>query len=696
MTVDELTLLPRPRRLTRVEGSFVVDAATPIQIDAAPSERALHAARGLQAALSDLLGFAPSIVATDQGQGDGTISLTSVQDDAGAGDEIRDQAYTLRIGEDGVVIAARGEAGLFYGVQTLIQIARLSGRTWPGLEIDDRPVLPMRGLMLDVSRGRVPRLESLLELVRTLAHYKYNHLQLYTEHTFLFPRHPEIGAGAGAMTPEDVLTLDAVCREHHVELVPNLQSLGHQRVLLNLPRYEHLAETDWKWSLATAREETFALLDELYGDLLPNFSSHWFNVDADEPWDMGLGQSKSITEHEGIGRVYLRHILRLHELVTKHGRRMMMWADVLKHHPELIGELPEDILLLDWWYESQERYETLDALAASGRPFWVCPGTSSWTTLFPRLDNAVTNTRDYVRQGIAAGTSGMLLTEWGDDGHYQMPSNSWYLYLWGAEVGWSGGETERDAFEAAFDRLFLADGSGAVTAAVRRLGATTQTDPTWLTTWNTAMAFLEEPLAGTLSEIVPAEMVAATREAAEALQPLLDRVRDRTIRHDLGFAAAQILLATEKIETTRAIRALLGELGGQPAPTDDGRRRFDGLLAAMRRQRDALPALVLEFEARWLAHSRPSEIRVNLDRFAALIAQYDVALDWLESQRAAYERGKRVDAALATYDHGTYAVLHEATRRWLGELAGMVGYEALPRDLKEWLGPIESVPIPSN
>jgi hypothetical protein len=172
-----------------------------------------------------------------------------------------------------------------------------------------------------------------------------------------------------------------------------------------------------------------------------------------------------------------------------------------------------------------------------------------------------------------------------------------------------------------------------------------------------------------------------------ALLPLLGRVRDSKIRHDLGFTVAELRFATEKIETTRAVRALLAELGGEAGPTDGGRRRFDALLAAMRRQRDALPALVQEFEARWLAHSRPSEIRINLDRFAALLAQYDVALAWLEGQRAAYERGERVDGSLATYDRGGYAVLHEATRRWLMDLVAIVGYEALPQDLKEWLGP---------
>ena len=63
--------------------------------------------------------------------------------------------------------------------------------------------------------------------------------------------------------------------------------------------------------------------------------------------ELGRGVSKGLTEKLGIGGVYLHHLKRLHELVTKRGFRMAMWADVLKHHPDLMPELPDDILLID-------------------------------------------------------------------------------------------------------------------------------------------------------------------------------------------------------------------------------------------------------------------------------------------------------------------------------------------------------------
>jgi hypothetical protein len=279
----------------------------------------------------------------------------------------------------------------------------------------------------------------------------------------------------------------------------------------------------------------------------------------------------------------------------------------------------------------------------------------------------------------------MLMTDWGDDGHYQAPSNSWYPYLWAAECGWTGGETESAAFDAAFARLFLADASRRQVAALRRLGAAMQTEPDWVRTWHSAVALWEEPLLGQQAEVAPAEAVTEAKAAAEGVLAVAGEVRDPLIRHDLGFAAAQVRFAARKVETTRAIRALLNSLAGQAAPTDEGRARLDEAIAALRRQRDELPPMVREFEARWLTQARRSEIETNLARFARLSERYAAAIAWLEGQRAAYEAGEGVDGALATYDGGDYAVLHDASRRNILELIEIVGLDALPPDLRGWV-----------
>lgn len=686
---NELVFLPRPWRVTPGPGCFSPNAATPIQIQTGASPSTVQTAQTLQAAIAEQTGPRLDISPVAEPGFAGAISLTLDQPGAHGADAASPaagpQSYSLRVDDEAVLLSAGDEAGLFYGVQTLIQIGQQCGRRWPEIEIEDKPALRHRGLMLDVSRGKVPTLDTLKDLARRLARYRYNQLQLYTEHTFAFGSHPEIGAGVDALTANDILELDAVCRAHHIELAPNFQSIGHHSVMLNLPQYQHLAETPWNWSLATTSDEGFTIIGELYDDLLPAFSSRLFNINGDEPWDLGRGQSKHLTAELGVGRVYLAHVKRIHELVTARGYQMMMWADMFWHHPELIREFPDDIILLDWWYEKKDRFDTVDVIANANRRFYVCPGTSSWQALYPRLENAIANVRGFVRDGIAAGCEGMLMTDWGDQGHYQSLSNSWYPYLWAAECAWSGGAVESDAFDRAFGTLFLNDPSGRQVAAMRRLGAATQHDPDWPNTWHTAMALWEDPLVGRQHQRTPPSVTAEAIDAADAAIGVASEIRDPGLRHDFGFAAAQIRFASMKVETTRAIHRLLADLGAELQPDEDGVARIDSLIRRLEDQRDEALALGIEFEQRWLAHARRSQIEINLSRWRGLIDRYDAALAWLNDQAAIYVDGGDLDSRFASYDLDGYSILHDLRRREIQQLVDIVGLEQLPPDLQRFV-----------
>ena len=304
---DMPPLIPAPRHFAygAATEAFLIDATTEIVIGAKAGEETLFAARQAQAAVRDATGLAPALRRVYAPlDGAGRLALLRVDRDGGIPQEtlaeLGPEGYTLEVTPQQIVVAANTEAGLFYGVQTLRQLLRTQGRRIPALTIRDWPALAHRGVMLDISRGKVPTLQTLFALVDGLAEYKYNHLQLYTEHTFSFPSHPAISAGADPLTADDILALDRYCRERHIELVPNLQSYGHLRRMLSLPQYAHLDEVGWQWSLTPAREETYRLLDELYAEFLPAFSSRWFNVNCDETWDLGTGQSKALAQEIGI------------------------------------------------------------------------------------------------------------------------------------------------------------------------------------------------------------------------------------------------------------------------------------------------------------------------------------------------------------------------------------------------------------
>ncbi|MDD4017196.1 MAG: family 20 glycosylhydrolase [Kiritimatiellae bacterium] len=386
------------------------------------------------------------------------------------------QSYRLRIAKDGVCAEAQDRAGLFYAAVTFAQLARLSGGMLPACEIEDAPDFPARGVMLDISRDKVPTMETLFGLVDLLSGLKINQLQLYTEHTFAYRDHSAVWQDASPMTAEEIRTLDVYCAARCVELVPNQNSFGHLERWLTLPRYNVLAElpqggAPLPWggvhekptSLCPTDPRSADFLAGLYDELLPNFSSRLFNVGCDETFDLrGNGRSQALVREVGEGRVYLEFLKKIHGLVTARGRRMAFWGDIILRHPELVAELPPGVLALEWGYEADHPFDAHGAqFAASGVPFYVCPGTSSWNSLSGRTANMLGNLRSAAEHGLRHGACGYLVTDWGDWGHWQPLCVSYAGFLYGAAVSWCVAGNRDIGLADALD-AHLAEGYGKV------------------------------------------------------------------------------------------------------------------------------------------------------------------------------------------------------------------------------------------
>ncbi|MHC4266273.1 MAG: glycoside hydrolase family 20 zincin-like fold domain-containing protein [Planctomycetota bacterium] len=152
------------------------------------------------------------------------------------------EAYRIVIGPDGVEIYSGTNAGAYYAVQTLRDLVAIHKKSLPACCIKDEPDFVRRGVYHDCSRGKVPKLGTLKNLVERLAHWKINELQLYIENVFTFKRHPDIGKGYSPFTPEEILSLQEHCQKHHVRLVGSLASFGHFEKILALSQYRHLGE----------------------------------------------------------------------------------------------------------------------------------------------------------------------------------------------------------------------------------------------------------------------------------------------------------------------------------------------------------------------------------------------------------------------------------------------------------------------
>lgn len=354
------------------------------------------------------------------------------------------QAYRLAIEQGRISIVATGRAGVFYARQTLAQLRRHYGENIPELMIDDWPDFSVRGFMLDVSRDKVPTMASLFALIDKLAELKINQLQLYTEHTFAYRAHGQVWKNSSPLTGEEIRQLDSYCRERFIELVPNQNSFGHLERWFKHPAYHHLAEKPDGFVFPTGKKmasgfslnpidpRSIAFVESLYDELLPNFTSRLFNVGCDETFDLGLGRSKSAVEQRGRERVYLEFLKKVHSAVASRGRTMMFWGDIILTQPQLLSELPRDIIALNWGYEADHPFDTeTRALQQAGVPFYVCPGTSSWCSISGRTDNCLANLRLAAEQGLKHGASGYLITDWGDYGHLQY----WPISLLGLAAG---------------------------------------------------------------------------------------------------------------------------------------------------------------------------------------------------------------------------------------------------------------------
>ena len=239
--------------------------------------------------------------------------------------------------------------------------------------------------------------------------------------------------------------------------------------ILKLPRYRALAETNQGWTIAPTHPQTLPLLRDLYQEYLPLFRSKWFNANCDEPWDLGRGQSRKRSEALGPGGLYLEHVRRIQQLAARQGKRTMIWGDVVHAHPERIPELDRKLVLLDWWYEADFDFNRVRVFKRNGIDFMVCPGTSSWNSLFPRVANSLANISGWAAAGRRHGALGLINTDWGDHGHYNLQGNSLLAYAWAGQEAWSGTST-RPEFDRAFSRLFFGDASGEVARIYRALG----------------------------------------------------------------------------------------------------------------------------------------------------------------------------------------------------------------------------------
>lgn len=619
-----LQFLPPPRKIRYNRGVFPLAQAKRFVLP----EHSGPATDALAQRLVDEIGSragAPAFLSAGEGTIDCSITPAGVA-----------QSYRLTIAPKGVTLVGADAAGVFYGLQTLLQIVRQCGAELPALQITDAPDYFVRGFYHDISRGKVPSRATLFALVEKMAHYKLNQFQLYVEHTFAFRNHPDIWAGSDPLTADDILALDEHCARHHIELVPSLSTFGHFYTALVSPRKQHLNEYEldgsalpFSWwdrmghyTLDCRAPGSLALVTEMIRELRPLFRSRHFNLCCDETFDLGQGRNAAFAAKHGVGRLYVDFLKQLCAVVRAEGAVPMFWGDIVGNHPELVREVPAGSVALDWDY-SADLHDTKSALfKKAGRPFYVCPGCCGWDRWINDLDTATANILGFARRGRRTGAAGFLNTDWGDRGHINFLGNSLHGLLLGAAASWNTRATTAAAFDTAFNTLEIGDPSQTFARLLREIGSAAVVPWKQLVLWFDPSPHRPAEWWDATSGL-PVGILAIKPAAAFAAYERIEKLRTQLTRVAAAAQPQDPLALREALVGARG-QALMQALGGllvchakkQKPPRGPGAadianelRRFEADVSALWHERNR-PSEYFRVRAALL------ELARRLDRFA--------------------------------------------------------------------------------
>ncbi|MFL6227495.1 MAG: beta-N-acetylhexosaminidase [Pyrinomonadaceae bacterium] len=665
-TTDAVHVIPAPRQLTQTGERFDISRDTRVALADPRSEDDRFAAEDFIANTGQTANVSLRIAARreratilfgplDNAAIQSALSRAHVEAPA----NLNDEGYVLSVTPREIVVAGRTAAGTFYGAQTLKQLVRGENEAAyvPGVKIVDYPQMRWRGMFDDINRGPVPTVEYVKRQLRTEAMYKLNMHSFNMENIVRFASHPLLGPEGGALTPAEIRDLVAYARRYHIELVPQQQTFGHLHKVLTFEKYAPLAEAPYGDVLSPQQEETYKLVADWYRELNDLFPGRFFHIGEDETFELGEGQSREVVRAKGVGAVYFEHLRRVREILQPYNRRLMFWGDIALSHPELIGNVPKEMIAMNWQYGGRDDFKArIKPFKDAGLDQFVCPGVQTWNQIFPNDDTAVKNIVNFVRDGQEADALGMLNTEWDDDGE-SLYENAWYGVILGAAAAWQQGALDVPRFERDFDwAFFRADGDTFV-RSLRSLGSINA----MLGINSSDQLFWQEPFTAAFQTQARKlnEKTKQMRLAVETVEETLRRDggrarRNQTMIPSMIFAARRFDHLGRRMEVveqfSRDYWAAYLNLGDR-ARVNRLRRYHGPIYNSLREMAEELTILREGYREQWLAENRPYWL-------ASILARYDHAIAvWLDKSKSVEE---------AVRDYGEHTTLPNPEEFGLG------------------------------
>ncbi|HPG83216.1 MAG TPA: family 20 glycosylhydrolase [bacterium] len=362
---EPLALMPVPEKMTMAEGQYRFDASFTLAVEGRAHPRLYSGATRMLRRLSGRTGlFMTQDVITPQTRAEkpGLIIRCQRPGKVALGE---DESYELAISPAGVELRCVTDLGGLHGLETLLQLLQADekGFFFPALSIQDKPRFPWRGLMIDVCRHWLP-MEVVKRNLDGMAAVKMNvlHLHLSEDQGFrieskLYPKLHQLGSDGFYYTQAEIKTIIAYADERGIRVYPEFDMPGHTTTwfighpeLASAPG-PYSIERRWGVfdpTMDPTKESTYKLLDRFIGEMAALFPDPFFHIGGDENNGKQWNANPAIQAFMKKNNIKDNHSLqayfnsRLLKIVTKHGKRMVGWDEIL--HPQM----PKNIVIQSW------------------------------------------------------------------------------------------------------------------------------------------------------------------------------------------------------------------------------------------------------------------------------------------------------------------------------------------------------------
>jgi len=390
---------------------------------------------------------------------------------------IAEQAYRLETGDSIIRLTANAEQGLFYGVETLVQLlaSRPGGLYVPLGNIVDWPDLHLRHMYWDDAH-HLERMPELKRAIRQAAFYKINGFALKAEGHFQFPSAPAL-VEPYALSPAEYQELTDYALRYHVQLAPYLDAPAHIAFILKHPEYApYRSFPDSNYELCATNPEAVKFISGMFQDLVnANRGGHFIYLSTDEPYYLGMAQNAACDEKSAarklgsVGRLLSEFVRQVAQPLHDQGRTVIFWgefplvvSDIASLPPYLVnGEVygPQFDPVFHQHGMRQMIYTSTQGEERFFPDYYMLPaarrlhpgggGTGRIADGYQKISFDPARKRTEIIGAVVAG--------WADSGLH--PETFWLGYTTITAAGWRPGSRSAEESAAAFYRLFYGDGA---------------------------------------------------------------------------------------------------------------------------------------------------------------------------------------------------------------------------------------------